>query len=415
MTARTTSDSIGTPTRHNDTLPDPKQFYRRIEAVLEGIPTGLTLRPLAERIGPRLLEQFAGLLGWRAVQLYDRTLDGYRLSHAWGDEATSIAEVVAAAAADVPFEPDAEHPVWIGRTALGVTWLSLVDGERETLFAFGDLDTALADAPLDPATIERLSFACTWIEHAFARQVHSRRLESTFEQARAIQMSLLPDPTVAFADYDVYAASVPATAVGGDVYDFTAVDADTLGLTIADSSGHGLPAALQARDVLIGLRMGIERDFKIHRIVEKLNKVIHRSSLSTRFISAVTGELEKNGNFAYVNAGHPAPLLLDEAGFHELSIGGTVLGPLPEATYKMGFAHLDRGSMLVLFTDGVIERGTEDGGEPFGEEGLRQWMLEWRAGPARAAVEDLLDRLRKHGTRRAFDDDVTVVVVRRPV
>ncbi len=395
-------------------LPDPKQFYRRIAAVLEGLPTGLTRRPLAQRIGPRLLEQFSELLGWRVVQLYDRSGDVYTLAHNWGDDSPSIADVLAGAAEHVPFEPDAEHPVWIGRTAIGVTWLSPVDNERNSLFAFGDRDPAALGTPIDAATLARLSFACTWIEHAFARQAHSRRLESTFEQARAIQMSLLPDPTVAFADYDVYASSVPATSVGGDVYDFIAVDSDTLGLTIADSSGHGLPAALQARDVLIGLRMGVERDFKINRIVEKLNRVIHRSSLSTRFISAVTGELEKNGNFAYVNAGHPPPLLLDDSGFHELSIGGTVLGPLPESTYKMGFAHLDRGSMLALFTDGVIERGTEDGGDPFGEEGVRQWMLDWWDGPAQAAVEDLLDRLRKHGSRRAFDDDVTVVVVRRP-
>lgn len=404
----------GTAAPARGTLPDPKQFYRRIEAVLEGVPPGLTLRPLAERIGPRLLDQFAELLGWRVVQLYDRAPGGYRLSHTWGAETPSIADEVARAAPDVPFEPDTEHPVWIGRTALGVTWITLVDGERETLFAFGDLDPSPLGEPIDPVTLERLSFACTWIEHAFGRQMHSRRLENTFEQARAIQMSLLPAPTREFADYDIHAASVPATAVGGDVYDFTTVDPDTLGLTIADSSGHGLPAALQARDVLIGLRMGVERDFKINRIVEKLNRVIHRSSLSTRFISAVTGELEKNGNFAYVNAGHPAPLLLDDAGFHELSIGGTVLGPLPEATYKMGFAHLDRGAMLALYTDGVVERGTEDGGAPFGEEGVRQWMLEWWDGPARDAVEDLLDRLRRHGTKRAFEDDVTVVLVRRP-
>jgi len=53
-------------------LPDPKHFDRRIEAVLDGVPARLVLRPLAERIGPRLLEQFSELLGWRVVQLYDR-------------------------------------------------------------------------------------------------------------------------------------------------------------------------------------------------------------------------------------------------------------------------------------------------------------------------------------------------------
>ncbi len=396
-------------------LPDPKQFYRRIEAVLEGVPSGLVLRPLAERIGPRLHEQFSELLGWRVVQLYDRDGDGdgYLLSHQWGDPAPSIAADVARAAPSVPEAPDNDNPVWIARTAIGRTWITLVDGQRQALFAFGDLDPAPLDEPIDAAFSERLSFACTWIEHAFNRQVRSRRLESAMEQARAIQMSMLPPPTLAFGDYDIHAASIPAEAVGGDVYDFTPVDADTLGVTIADSSGHGLPAALQARDVITGLRMGVERDFKINRIVEKLNRVIHRSGLSARFISVVTGELEKNGNFAYVNAGHPAPILLDDGGFHELSVGGTVIGPLPDSTYKMGFAHMDRGAALAMFSDGVLERGMESG-DPFGEDRVRRWIERWREGPAKAAVEDLVDSLRRHDPERPFEDDVTVVFLRRP-
>jgi hypothetical protein len=394
-------------------LPDPKQFYRRIEAVLEGTPTGLTLRRLAERVGPRLLEQFSAPLGWRVVQLYDRSAEGYELRHHWGDAGPSSARELDRIAGDVPAEPDAEHPVWIARTAIGRTWVTLVDAERQTMFAFGDLDPAPLAEPIDPASYERLSFACTWIEHAFGRQLRSRRLESTLEQARAIQMSLLPAAAPAFGDYDIFASSIPAADVGGDVYDFTPIDSDTLGVTIADSSGHGLPAALQARDVVTGLRMGVERDFKINRIVEKLNRVIHRSGLSSRFISVVTGELEKNGNFAYVNAGHPAPLLLDDAGFHELSVGGTVVGPLPDSTYKMGFAHLDRGAILALVTDGILELGTEEG-DPFGDERVREWMARWREGPAREAIDDLLDRLRGHAGKRGFGDDVSVVFIRRP-
>lgn len=79
----------------------------------------------------------------------------------------------------------------------------------------------------------------------------------------------------------------------------------------------------------------------------------------------------------------------------------------------MGFAHLDRGAALVMLTDGVIEHGTERG-EPFGEERVREWMLRWREGPAREAVEDLLERLRDHGGKRAFEDDVSIVFIRRP-
>src|SRR5437899_220434 len=148
------------------------------------------------------------------------------------------------------------------------------------------------------------------------KQLSSRRreLEDLFAQARAIQLSLLPHGRPSFGECDIAAVSVPAQSVGGDLYDFIHVDRDTLGVAVADSSGHGLPAALQARDVATGLRMGVERDLKLQRVVERLNRVIHQSGLTSRFISMFFGELERNGNLSYINAGHPPPLLLDASG-----------------------------------------------------------------------------------------------------
>jgi len=250
------------------------------------------------------------------------------------------------------------------------------------------------------------------LRYAMRQHLRRRELEDLFEQARAVQVSLLPDGRPAFADYDICAASVPAQSVGGDLYDFIHIDADVLALAVADASGHGLPAALQARDVVTGLRMGVERDLKVTRMIEKLNRVIHRSGLSSRFVSLVFGELERNGNFSYVNAGHPAPLLLDDRGVHALSVGGMILGPDPAALYKLGFAHLDRGGALALFSDGVPEHGTTSG-RPFGDERIVEWLGQWRGGPSDAAINDLLVRLRAHDDGTPFDDDVTVVLIRR--
>jgi len=63
------------------------------------------------------------------------------------------------------------------------------------------------------------------------------------------------------------------------------------------------------RDVVTGLRMGIERELKIAHVFTKLNQVIHRSRLSSRFVSVFYGELEADGNLVYVNAGHQPPIL----------------------------------------------------------------------------------------------------------
>jgi sigma-B regulation protein RsbU (phosphoserine phosphatase) len=259
-------------------------------------------------------------------------------------------------------------------------------------------------------------FSSTLTSLHYALDQHRRRsaLEDLFEQARAIQMSMLPGRHPHFGDFDIAAASVPAQSVGGDLYDFIHVDADTLGIAIADSSGHGLPAALQARDVATGLRMGVERDLKITRTIEKLNRIIHRSGLVTRFISLIFGELEKNGNFTYINAGHPSGLLLDPSGFRELTGGGTILGPIADATYKLGFAHVDRGASLAFVTDGVIEHGIAEGNDGFGEARVRTWMEAWRSGPASEAVEDLVQRLSDYGDGAPFEDDVTAIYIRRP-
>ena len=147
-------------------------------------------------------------------------------------------------------------------------------------------------------------------------------------------------------------------------------------------------------------------------MVERLNRVIHQSGLSSRFISLFFGELERNGNLSYINAGHPPPLLLDTRGVRELNMGGMLLGPDPLAAYKMGFVHVDRGASLVAYTDGVIERENDEG-ELFGLEGLRAWLSETAQTPAEDAVAELLHRLSEFGQSRPFEDDVTILLVRR--
>ena len=96
---------------------------------------------------------------------------------------------------------------------------------------------------------------------------------------------------------------------------------DPSNLAIADASGHGLPAALLARDVITGLRMGMADDLKIIKAVERLNRVIHRSALSSKFVSLFYGEVEPNGNFLYCNAGHNPPLLRRPGSFQQLTQG----------------------------------------------------------------------------------------------
>ena len=387
---------------------ESKAFYRKIEQALAGSERSRTRERFALRVAPRLFEQLSGLLGLVAVHVYERRGPKLAAARTWGEERPDLHELLAARLTSTADDGIRELP-WVGETHAG----------RVGLFAVGGLDGPLiAVFPFVPdglrtvPTRAELLSALTSIVYAIRQRMERGRLEDLFEQARTIQLSLLPPGRREFAGYDVFAASTPAQSVGGDLYDYHHVDAETLGFAIADASGHGLPAALQARDVATGLRMGVERDLKIPRMIERLNRVIHQSGLTSRFISLFFGELERNGNLSYINAGHPPPLLLDSRGIRELSVGGMLLGPDPGAAYKLGFVHVDRGASLVAYSDGVIER--EDAkGRMYGLERLGQWLRGVADSPSEDAVAGLMTELRDFGGGTPFEDDVTILMVRR--
>jgi len=376
---------------------DPKLRYRRIEQAIEGAAGPGSARRFAERLLPRLVSELGESEGLSCAQLVERRDGQVRvLRHEGGGTAD-----LGSWSADG--WPSAAELPWAGETLAGVA----------ALFPIGDLVVALRFATGPGRTVAECLALVTPIHYAVSQQLRHRELEDDFEQARAIQTSLLPGSVPAFGDLDLAAFSRPARKVGGDLYDFIPLEGDALGIAVADASGHGLPAALQARDVVTGLRMGVEREFRLTRTIEKLNRVIHRSGLTTRFVSLVYAELERNGNLFYVNAGHPPPLLIDDAGFHELTVGGVLLGPYPDAVYKMGFAHLDRGASLLLYTDGVIERRAPDG-DMYGIARLATWLGAHRDEPAAAALEDLVREMEAFGGGAPPEDDLTAMFVRRP-
>ncbi|MCK4349823.1 MAG: serine/threonine-protein phosphatase, partial [Candidatus Krumholzibacteria bacterium] len=161
-----------------------------------------------------------------------------------------------------------------------------------------------------------------------------------------------------------------------------------------------------------GLRMGVEHELKISGVIHKLNRVINRSRLSTRFISLIYGELERNGTFVYVNAGHPPPFLIKENSVEPLATGGTILGPIKDTIFKRGFAFINPGDVMVFFTDGIIEREDADG-EMFGEERLVEFVEKNRKKEAREIVNRLFKHLGEFGKKEKWGDDATLIVLKR--
>ena len=261
---------------------------------------------------------------------------------------------------------------------------------------------------------EEIEFCLNTVRKVLNSRISSEQFQNYLHQAELIQRSLIPKKCPEINGFDIAARSIPTEFVGGDLYDFVIFDAEHFGIAIGDASGHGLPAALLVRDVVTGLRMGIEKQMKMTYALEKLNRVIHKSRLSTSFISLFYAEIELNGNMIYVNAGHPTPLLIKEKEIEEFPIGGLVLGPLPEVRLKRGFQLIDKGDILVLYSDGLIERKNQFG-EPFEVERLKNMVINNKQLPATDLLDLIIDEVYRFGDNTKWVDDVTVVLIKKMI
>jgi len=394
--------------------PEPKLLYRRLDRLFGAWKLGRPPRELLETFLDEFFAALAEPLHLRGGALYSERRDGFERLKQVGPISVT-ADFIAANAGPLGLlfkhrvyiftEPGAPNdPSRLGILPGGASAALLV-GRRPHRHAFF---FSLGDGWMR----EELDFALNTVRAALGSRLMEERVRGSFAEAAEIQQSLLVEEPPDFPGYLIACRSIPAEEVGGDFYDFVPFESEMLSVAVGDASGHGLPAALLVRDVVTGLRMGIEKSMKVVPVFEKLNQVIHRSNLSSRFISVFYGELEANGNLIYVNAGHPAPLLFLRDRVAALSTGGTVIGPLPEVRFKRGYAHFDRGATLVLMTDGIIER-RNPAGEFFGEERLKSQVQQNLHLTPEPLLENVFETVLAWGAGGPWEDDATLVVIRR--
>jgi Stage II sporulation protein E (SpoIIE) len=391
-----------------------KSLFQKVEGVLGAIERSSDVASTVVEAATAIVGSLRDELGVRGGRLYERIDGSYEITRTFGD-VKHVARGLSVPLDYPPLEQVLDQGVVVlDLNAPGVdrSFEERIGADRFAAIAIGEEDFILS-FDVDPQVSgDDIKASLGIVRRALDGKIREERLATVMEEARQIQLSILPKRKPRYGDFDLAGQSRPAEIVGGDFYDFIPVSDQVVGVAIADASGHGLPAALQVRDVYTGLRMGTARDFKIIRTLERLNRIIHHSRMTTKFVSLFYGELEVAGNFIYVNAGHTPPLFFSAAGVQALAQTGIVLGPSPDATYSRGFVRFDPGDVLVLFTDGIVEaRGAND--EEFGVERLKQVIDQGRDRSAEAMVAAVFAAVDEFSLHRPPEDDRTVVVVRR--
>jgi Stage II sporulation protein E (SpoIIE) len=252
----------------------------------------------------------------------------------------------------------------------------------------------------------------------FPAYVRGRETDAQLLLARRVQQDLLPTLMPVLRHAEVNAICVPASDVGGDLFDLVSLDDDEFAFLLGDVSGKGAPAALLMA-VVHGAFHGGElwaTGGDLSRWMNRLNTLLMQRSSENRFVTLFCATFNaRTATLTYVNGGHPPPLLFragePSAEPDRLETGGPVVGILPDATYEEGRTVVRQGDVILLYSDGVTEATNLSGAE-FGTSRLSVVAAAEIGGSFNLVCNKILEVVRTFTGRTEPEDDQTVMVVR---
>lgn len=303
-----------------------------------------------------------------------------------------------------------------------------------TAFDSYALDAIAVDATdylLKP--VSRVKLAAT-LDRVRAR-LATQNVERDVVAATAVQAQMWPGTLPVVPGFECAAASLPARGVGGDFYDVFELpqvsEGDSLfsrgsaarhggcrqcqwAILLGDASGKGVAAGLVASAVQARVHTAARlARLDPHVLMAAVDRDVYTTTDGARYATAIYGALNtERRTFTYVNAGHPAMLLMPPDGaVEQLPATGPALGLIEEGTFAAHTIELTPGSVLVAFTDGVNEAQNENGHE-LGEAALSALLAGARDHTAARMCEMILHAVRTHRGARQDQDDVTVMVLK---
>ena len=240
------------------------------------------------------------------------------------------------------------------------------------------------------------------------------KIERELALAQETQASLLPRFLPQFENYCIHAFNSPTRYVGGDFYDFQQLSSGEWVGVLADVSGKGISAALLSSMVLGALSMEFHSRTQPQEALKRVNQLLCEKSLPFQFVTLFLFLLNPHGMGQFIGAGHnPAYLFRSATGkIEELVSDAYILGMFDSASYQPRTFRLDKGDILVVYSDGLTDAENQQG-EMFGEERLLEIIRQEAPSGSHALKQKFLKAIEEFTQGMPQTDDITFVVVEK--
>jgi phosphoserine phosphatase RsbU/P len=268
----------------------------------------------------------------------------------------------------------------------------------------------------DQTDISFLSIISVQVSGIIEKSKFRMEVSKELEVARYIQTKLIPEYPPEFKGYDISALTIPNREVSGDYHDFISINNERLAIGLADVSGKGIGAS-----ILMANTHGLLHAFALSEnepkdVISKINNALFGYTETDKFVTMFYGVLDKDGTLTYTNAGHNPPFVYRHGNTEPeaLEAGGIVLGIIANIVYSEGKIQLNKGDVIVFYSDGVTEAQNAKG-EMLGEQRLHDTIGKYIKNTSSINSQSLLDHIYSVVLDFSSDvpltDDLTIVVL----
>ena len=326
---------------------------------------------------------------------------------------------------------DINMPVMDGLTLLGTLSELNRPYRAAVVSAYGDMvnirsamNKGASDFVMKPIDFHDFEFTLRkmiseyWKLHeALTTEEHLKDIQKELDIAKAIQEAMLPSDFHPLPKFPLKIAGkmTPAKEVGGDFFDFFALDNHRLALFIADVSGKSISACLYMIVTKSILRALAPKNLTCEEVLKQMNELLHTDNPSCMFVTAFYAILDSlDGSLTFCNAGHNFPYIINKEGVvkklaldKSIALGISNPPPLP---YKEGFIKLEDQDCLFLFTDGITDAMNPDL-DLFTNDRLEKILASQKNSLPESIMDAVGREIKAFAGSEAQHDDLTLLAI----